>query len=143
MLLRIRLSCEPRLAATMRRFASNSCVKSKRPSNALSETCAGASGQRGTVTFDGRLDYESFRLAADEPSVRAAAAAIRDCGLNPELTVTNGGLDANWMNQHGIPTATLGCGQVNQHMTSEALHLPDFHSACQIAWRLATTSEDQ
>lgn len=97
-----------------------------------------ATGKHGSVSFDGRLDYDSFRLSADEPCVLAAKRAITATGQQPELYVTNGGLDANWMNKHGIPTATLGCGQVNPHMTSEALHVPDFKLACQIAWQLAT-----
>ena len=27
--------------------------------------------------------------------------------------ISNGGLDANWFSARGIPTVTLGCGQVN------------------------------
>ncbi len=34
-----------------------------------------ATGQRGAVTIDGRLDYESFRLADDEACIVAAEAA--------------------------------------------------------------------
>ena len=52
--------------------------------------------------------------------------------------ITNGGLDANWMVSRGLPTVTLGCGQLNQHMVTEALNIDDFHDACRIALRLAT-----
>jgi tripeptide aminopeptidase len=47
-------------------------------------------------------------------------------------------LDANWLNAHGIPTVTLGCGQVNVHTTSERLDLAAFQDACRIALVLAT-----
>ncbi len=40
-------------------------------------------GRAGHVTFDGRLDYEAFRLAADEPSVLAAERAVLACGGQP------------------------------------------------------------
>jgi tripeptide aminopeptidase len=31
----------------------------------------------------------------------------------------NGGLDANWMIRHGVPTATVGAGQNKPHTTDE------------------------
>jgi tripeptide aminopeptidase len=55
--------------------------------------------------------------------------------------ISNGGLDANWMMVHGIPTVTLGCGQMHIHTTSECLDVSAFEHACQIALRLATESE--
>ena len=62
-----------------------------------------ANGTCGRVRFDGRLDYESFRLSRDEPCVAAAAAAIEAENLTAEFAITNGGLDANWLTAHGIP----------------------------------------
>ncbi len=68
-------------------------------------------GGGGKVRFEGRLDYESFRLSDDDPSVLEAEAAICALGRHPVRVVSNGGLDANWMSARGIPTVTLGCGQ--------------------------------
>ena len=68
--------------------------------------------------------------------------AVEATGLEPELAISNGGLDANWLYQHGIPTVSLGCGQINQHMVSEALSVKDFEAACQIALRLASGDDD-
>jgi hypothetical protein len=99
-----------------------------------------AAGATGSVQIDGRLDYESYRLSDKEPCVRMAAEAVRAAGREPELAVTNGGLDANWLVRHGIPTVSLGCGQLHPHMTSEALLVPDFEDACRIALRLATAA---
>ena len=97
-----------------------------------------ADGRTGKVSCQGRLDYEAFRLAADEPCVVAAAEAVRGIGLEPRFEVSNGGLDANWMAAHGIPTVTLGCGQVDIHTTDEMLDLAAFDAACRVALRLAT-----
>jgi tripeptide aminopeptidase len=95
----------------------------------------------GRVQFAGRLDYESFRLARDEPCVVSAAAAIEAEGLDAEFAVTNGGLDANWLTAHGIPTVTLGCGQRHIHTVKEELDIAEFHAARRIALRLATAKE--
>lgn len=96
-----------------------------------------AAGRTGKVTVTGRLDYEAFRLADDEPCVAAAQAAVRSLGLTPRLDVSNGGLDANWMAANGIPTVTLGCGQMEIHTTQERLDLAAFEAACRAALRLA------
>lgn len=98
-------------------------------------------GATGAVTIDGRLDYEAFRLAPKEPCVEAAASAVRSIGREPELAIANGGLDANWLFAHGIPTVSLGCGQLNQHMISDSMDVAGFKDACQIALRLATANE--
>jgi tripeptide aminopeptidase len=45
------------------------------------------------------------------------------------------------MNVHGIPTVTLGCGQMEIHTTSEKLALEDYYRACEVALRLATDTE--
>lgn len=98
-------------------------------------------GRGGRVEFDGQLDYESYLLNPDEPSVACVEAAIRSVGLEPRRAVANGGVDSNWMVQHGIPTATMGCGQVRQHMVTEQLNVRQFEAACRIALRLATQTE--
>jgi tripeptide aminopeptidase len=97
-----------------------------------------AVGTTGSVACTARVDYEPFRLAAREPCVVAAEEAVRSAGLTPFRVVANGGLDANWTTRHGIPTVTLGCGQMNPHMVTEALDLAGFRDACRIALRLAT-----
>ena len=95
-------------------------------------------GQAGRIDFHAELKYESFCLALTEPCVEAALAAIRSTGVEPESRISNGGLDANWMTAHGLPTVTLGCGQQAIHTTDEVLHVPTFLQACEIALKLAT-----
>ncbi len=97
-----------------------------------------ADGKTGSVRFTGHNDYEAFRLPEDDPSLLAAEAAVRAVGLEPLRAVSNGGLDANWMTAHGVPTVTLGCGQMNIHTIRERLDLTGYENACQIALRLAT-----
>jgi tripeptide aminopeptidase len=98
-------------------------------------------GERGGVSIRGQLDYEAFHLPDDEPCTAVAEAAVRAAGGEPVRAISNGGLDANWMIARGIPTVTLGCGQVNPHTTAERLDLRQFRQACRIALRLATGTE--
>lgn len=97
-----------------------------------------ASGKRGSVTFNGRLDYEAFKLPTNSPSVVSAVQAVEAEGGEVEYAIANGGLDANWLTAHGIPTVSLGCGQNEIHTVKEWLDLVEFHQARRIALRLAT-----
>ena len=99
-------------------------------------------GVPGRVEFDGRLDYEAFRLRTSEPCVETAAAALAAEGLEPDYAVANGGLDANWLTARGLPTVSLGCGQNAIHTTNEWLDLDELAKACRIARRLATAGGD-
>jgi tripeptide aminopeptidase len=95
-------------------------------------------GKPGKVVFTGRLDYVPFRLKDDAPVVKRAAAAVKAIGRQPNLRVTNGGLDANWMVKHGIPTITFGAGQNEIHTVKEYVDLTEFESGCKLAVALAT-----
>lgn len=95
-------------------------------------------GKRGSVAFDGRLDYEAFRLREDDPSLAAATATLQELGVEPVLAVTDGGLDANWLAHHGLPAVSIGCGQRNIHTVEERLDIAEFQFARELAWRLAT-----
>lgn len=94
------------------------------------------SGQAGRVEITSTVDYESFRLPDDHPSVLAAEAGIVELGRKPFREVSNGGLDANWLFRHGIPAVTLGCGQQNIHTINERLSIADYLDACRLALRL-------
>lgn len=96
-------------------------------------------GNHGDVAIEGRLDYEAFLLKRTESCVEAAAEAVRAEGLAVEYYISNGGLDANWLTAHGIPTVTLGCGQNQIHTVDEWLDVEEFHRARRVAWRLATS----
>jgi tripeptide aminopeptidase len=97
-----------------------------------------AQGKRGSVEITPRLDYESFLLDEDEECVAVVDDVLDSLGITPLHAVSNGGLDANWLSARGIPTVTLGCGQMNVHTTEERMHIPAFQTACRVALRLAT-----
>ena len=90
----------------------------------------------------GSITNRSASRATSRASSRPRRPS-RPKGCEPELAVTNGGLDANWLTAHGIPTVTLGCGQRNIHTVAEELDIAEFHLARRIALRLATAAESR
>lgn len=95
-----------------------------------------ADGQSGTCEFHSHVDYEAFELPEDDASVLALESAIKAVGREPFRMLAGGGLDANWLNLHGIPAVTVGCGQMNIHTAEEQLDIKDYLAACKIATTL-------
>jgi len=95
-------------------------------------------GKAGRVKFKVQTDSHPFRLKDNLPVVKRAAAAITAGGLAPNIRTTNGGLDANWMVRHGIPTVTFGAGQNEAHTVDEWINVTEYERACALALRLAT-----
>lgn len=95
-------------------------------------------GHPGRVKFTSRTDYYPFRLKEDAAVVQRAREAVKAIGREPTTKVTNGGLDANWMVRHGIPTATFGAGQNDIHTVKEWVDVPEFLEGCRLAVELAT-----
>jgi tripeptide aminopeptidase len=86
------------------------------------------------VEIERRVDYEAFKLDEKSEAVQTVAQAVRSAtATEPELAVTDGGVDANWLFQHGIEAVTIGCGQRSVHTNQETLDIPDFLDACKIA----------
>jgi tripeptide aminopeptidase len=96
------------------------------------------SGKKGKVKFVSQLDYHPFLLAEDAPVVKTAMAAGTAAGLSPYTRVSNGGLDANWLVKHGIPTITFGAGQCAIHTIEEYVEIDLFLKGCKMALALAT-----
>lgn len=95
-------------------------------------------GKTARVKFVSHRDYHSFRIRDDAPVVRLAQAAAKRLGWQPVLRLSNGGLDANWLVRHGIPTITFGAGQNNVHTVEEYVEVADFLDGCRLALALAT-----
>jgi tripeptide aminopeptidase len=95
-------------------------------------------GKSGRVKFKAETDYYPFRMKESLPVVKRAIAAVSDVGGTPAIRAGNGGLDANWMVRHGIPTVTFGTGQNEPHTIDEWINRDDYERACALAVRLAT-----
>ncbi len=96
-------------------------------------------GKCAKVKFDSRLVYYPFRLRPDSAVVKAAQTAVQSLGWEPDLRVSNGGLDANWLVRHGVPTITFGAGQNSIHTVDEYVNVPDYLDGCRLALTLAVS----
>ena len=94
-------------------------------------------GRGAKVQFQARRDYFPFRLRETSPVVRAALAAAGRAGWEAATRITNGGLDANWLVRHKVPTITFGAGQNNVHTVEEFVDLNNFLDGCRYALALA------
>jgi tripeptide aminopeptidase len=106
---------------------------------AAGERLRSASGATAEVTFASRVQYHPFRLDAESEPVRFAAERARALGLEPTLRVSDGGLDANWLTHHGIPTVTFGAGQRAIHTREEHVDIEEYLEGCRFAVELART----
>ena len=98
-------------------------------------------GEMAEVKFSHIPAYPPFRLDEDSPVRKRAAAALSALGAEPNFIFSNGGLDANWLDKHGIPTITIGAGQAEIHTIKEYVYLPEFEKGCRLAILLATLEE--
>ncbi len=95
-------------------------------------------GKVGKVKFKAETDYYPFRQKESLPVVKRAVAAVTEVGGKPAIRAANGGLDANWMVRHGVPTVTFGAGQNEPHTIDEWINLDEYDRACALAVQLAT-----
>ncbi|MCA3642029.1 MAG: M20/M25/M40 family metallo-hydrolase [Methylobacterium sp.] len=95
-------------------------------------------GDMAKVTFTNKPAYPPFKLDEKSPAVVRAAKAVEAIGLKPTFIFSNGGLDANWLDKHGIPTVTIGAGQYDIHTIKEYVDLPEYAQGCRLAVVLAT-----
>lgn len=98
-------------------------------------------GETAEVKFTNQPAYPPFKLAEDAAVLRRAKRAAESLGLKPTTIFSNGGLDANWLDKHGVPTVTIGAGQYEIHTVKEYVDLPEFASGCRLAVALATLGE--
>jgi tripeptide aminopeptidase len=97
-----------------------------------------ADGATAEVKFEASHAYPPFNLANDTPVVRHAIRAAESIGMKPNTVFSNGGLDANWLVKHGLPTVSFGAGQNEVHTVKEYVDLPEFANGCRLAVALAT-----
>src|SRR5262249_5562720 len=74
-----------------------------------------ADGGTAEVKFEASHAYPPFNIADDAPAVRHAKKAAETIGMKLNSIFSNGGLDANWLVKHGLPTVSFGAGQNEVH----------------------------
>lgn len=119
-------------------FASKICEGYREAFTKAQSEVKDADGATAEVTFASQPSYPSFNLDEDDAAVRRAKKGVESLGLVPTTLFSNGGLDANWLVKHGLPTVTIGAGQYEIHTVKEYVDLPEFAQGCRLAVALAT-----
>ena len=100
-----------------------------------------AGGGMADVTFEQVKAYPPFNQSGNQPVVKHAIKAAEAIGVKPTLLFSNGGLDANWLVTHGLPTVTFGAGQYDVHTVKEYVDVPEFLQGCRVAVAAATLED--
>lgn len=90
-------------------------------------TSAEKYGAKAEVFVDNK--YDSFAVAEDSDVVTLAKAACAMHGFTPDITVTGGGSDANFLNAYGLPSVILGTGMANVHTVDEHIKEEDLYNS--------------
>ncbi|WP_370631946.1 M20/M25/M40 family metallo-hydrolase [Phyllobacterium lublinensis] len=98
-------------------------------------------GDTAGLKFSHVASYPPFELGKDSPIVKRAARALETLGIKPVFVFSNGGLDANWLDKHGVPTITIGSGQAEIHTIKEYVNLSEFEKGCRIGVLMATLDD--
>jgi len=69
--------------------------------------------------------YRSFELGEKSSFLSIVVAGMKATGIEPRITQTGGGSDANIFNERGIPTAILGVGADHVHTNREQIKIDD------------------
>ena len=65
--------------------------------------------------------FQSYRLPRTAPAIEVAAAALRDCDIEPIYITSGGGSDANVFIQAGLPVVNLANGTERNHQPDESV----------------------
>lgn len=94
-------------------------------------------GECGSVEFSTASDYRAFKIKQSEPVVKRYLTAAPLAGRRAATQVINAGLDANILNEKGIPTLTFDAGNYHAHALNEYVDIPRHLEACKLATVLA------
>ena len=95
-------------------------------------------GECGSIVFSIENDYRSFKLKTSEPVAKRFLQAAPQAGRKAYTQVISAGLDANILNEKGIPTVTFDAGNHHAHDLNEYVDIPRYLEGCLLAVALAT-----
>lgn len=98
-------------------------------------------GDTSELKFSHVTSYPPFKRDENTPVVQRATKALKLLGIEPNYLFSDGGLDANWLDKHGIPTITIGAGQAEIHTIKEYVNLSEFEKGCRIGVLMATLED--
>jgi tripeptide aminopeptidase len=80
--------------------------------------------------------FRAYRIPQSDPCVVAAAAALRDCGVEPVYTSTGGGSDANAFQAKGFRCLNIANGTEHNHTADERVAVSALELMLDVGFRL-------
>lgn len=84
------------------------------------------------LLFEVVKEFSPFNLSSKDEPVALAIKAIKKLGIEPVLTKSGGGSDANVLNNGGLPTVNLAIGMEDVHGPKEHIKLADINAVAEI-----------
>ena len=85
-----------------------------------------------TIEDDLHTDFEMFTLTDDDPATRRIKTALRSLGMEPTMSPSGGGSDANIFRQKGIGAVVVGMADTNMHTLQEFVTISDLVDAAHL-----------
>jgi len=101
-----------------------------------------ASRHGGSVEIDVDRTYDGYVLTEDDAIVRLIAGAMRSRDMEPALTATGGGSDANIFNAGGVQVVNIGIGMTQVHTTDEHIAIADVIAAAEVVLGCVALSDE-
>jgi tripeptide aminopeptidase len=78
------------------------------------------------------VEYKAFRITNSEPFLKFLKGVFADCSIEPHLTKTGGGSDANIFHQRGIMAINISNGMQKVHSPEEFILIDDLYKGCAV-----------
>lgn len=91
--------------------------------------CSAVEKQGAKAEADVVLKYNSFLVDENSKVVELAKDACAQFGFEPNVGLTGGGSDANFINAYGVPCVILGTGMSNVHTVDEYIKEEDIYNS--------------
>jgi len=89
-----------------------------------------------SITQD--VAYKAFRIEKNEPFLKFMKGVFRECGIEPHLTKTGGGSDANIFHRRGIMAINISNGMQKVHSPDEFILIDDLYKGCSVVLKTVT-----
>ena len=96
---------------------------------AMSAPSPAATANRAASSSRSQTEYYPFRDEGHPARRQARCRGGQRFGGTPAIRAGNGGLDANWLVRHRVPTVTVGTGQNEPHMIDEWINRDEYERA--------------
>jgi tripeptide aminopeptidase len=95
-----------------------------------------ASSTETDVDTEIEKQFDAYRIPESHPCVLAAAAALRDCGVEPVYAASGGGSDASAFEAKGLRCLNIANGTEANHTPEERVSVQALETMLEVAFRL-------